>query len=39
LIFDGGRLIHEVRPVERGTRWTLGGFVARDAFGQLLHWA
>src|SRR5262249_22312028 len=31
LIFDGGRWIHEVRPVQSGKRWTLGGFLARDA--------
>jgi hypothetical protein len=28
LVFDGGRWYHDVTPVERGTRWTLGGFLA-----------
>lgn len=28
LVFDGGRWYHDVTPVEGGTRWTLGGFLA-----------
>ncbi|MCC6874756.1 MAG: 2OG-Fe(II) oxygenase [Sandaracinaceae bacterium] len=39
LLFDGGRLIHEVRPVEKGKRWTLGGCMGRDTEGRLLFWA
>jgi hypothetical protein len=35
LLFDGGRWYHEVTRVERGPRWTLGGFLAltRDGRG------
>jgi hypothetical protein len=28
LVFDGGRWYHDVTPVEGGTRWTFGGFLA-----------
>ena len=40
LIFDGGRWYHDVTPIEAGSRWTLGGFLAvtrqRDA---VLYWS
>jgi hypothetical protein len=40
LVFDGGRHYHLVTEVQRGTRWTLGGFVVfsknRD---RVLYWS
>lgn len=40
LVFDGGRWYHDVTPIEDGTRWTLGGFLAmtRDHRG-VRYWS
>ena len=38
IVFGGGRYNHRVRPVVRGERWTMGGFLAprRDGDGYLV---
>lgn len=38
LIFDGGRWYHDVTPVEGGTRWTLGGFLAVTRDHHAVHY-
>jgi len=37
LLFDGGRQYHEITPVVRGPRWTLGGFLALTADGRAVR--
>jgi hypothetical protein len=40
LIFDGGRNYHLVTEVRRGTRWTLGGFIAlTKEHERVLYWS
>jgi hapalindole-type alkaloid chlorinase len=38
LVFDGGRWYHDVTPVEGGTRWTLGGFLAVTRDRRAVHY-
>ena len=37
LVFPSGATIHEITPVERGERWTLGGFAAFAPGGEPLY--
>ena len=37
-IFDGGRWYHDVTPIEGGTRWTLGGFLALTSDHRTVHY-
>jgi len=37
-VFDGGRWYHDVTPIERGQRWTFGGFLAASRDRAAVHY-
>ncbi|MEC7987016.1 MAG: hypothetical protein VX278_17740 [Myxococcota bacterium] len=39
LIFNGGHFFHRVTEIKgTASRWTLGGFLAKDTHGQVVYW-